>query len=102
MTEKKKPRHETISSLQERRKTNTTSSFGVFTEDISIAEQEIVLEDRKGKKIRKPTKGTKTNDSSSDSDGRQTLSSSTTLVPPYSGRRTFSPTFTLTGSKCPF
>lgn len=30
------------------------------------------------------------------------MSSRTTLVPPYSGRRTFSPTFTLTGCTSPF
>lgn len=31
-----------------------------------------------------------------------TLSSRTTLVPPYSGKRTFSPTFTLIGCSSPF
>lgn len=77
----------------------TGDSFNIFTEDICITEQEIVLWEKRQEKI-KLISAQKCGWSLRKL--HRTLSSKMTLVPPYSGRRTFSPTFTLTGWISPF
>lgn len=79
----------------------TVDSFNIFTEDVCITEQKIVLRE----KIRKQRNVTNARTKALTHSVLKwcfTLSSKMTLVPPYSGRRTFSPTFTLTGWKSPF
>lgn len=71
----------------------------IFAQNVSIAEHEVLLN---GKTRPWSIKSKTTIKSLIRQKRYHTLSSKVTLVPPYSGRRTFSPTFTLTGCKFPF
>lgn len=85
-------------------KTKEKALFNIFAKDIPITKQEIVLQKRN---VMITTGFHKIYNFSKCfslvfQNSICTLSSRTTLVPPYSGKRTFSPTFTLTGCTCPF
>lgn len=86
-------------------KTKQKALFNIFAKDIPITKQEIVLQKRNvmiTTGFHKIQNFLKYVCFSLVQNSICTLSSRTTLVPPYSGKRTFSPTFTLTGCTCPF